>query len=165
MSGIKKKYLYFLIIVFLNSSLIIFSLNANVNEIKKQIHRWRPCFVKKKKEKKGEKSKFQKHSSLHLIEFFNSTMQISWNVIFTEERVSRSILGVCILRGLPVEMTLNHCIPQYNTPCLILFPECLFMIADWIGYRGKGHAALKRACGSDPSVSQAWLSLCLCTVY
>ncbi len=32
---------------------------------------------KKKKEKKGEKSKFQKHSSLPLIEFFNSTMQIS----------------------------------------------------------------------------------------
>lgn len=142
-------------------------LNANVYEIKKQIHRCKPCFVKKK-EKKEKKSKFQKHSSLPLIELFNSTMQISWNVIFTEERVSRSILGVCIqqrLPGLSVEMTLNHCIPQYNTPCLILFPECLFMIADWIGYRGKGHAALKRACGSDPSVSQAWLSLCLCTVY
>lgn len=121
-----------------------------------------PCFVKKRKRK------ILKHPCLSLIELFNSTMQISWNVIFTEERVSRSILGVCKQRrmpGLSIEMTLNHCILQYNTPCVILFLECLFMIADWIGYRGKGHAALKRACGSDPSVSQAWLSLCLCTVY
>lgn len=120
-----------------------------------------PLLRKKKvKKRKVKKSTFQKHSSLPLIEFFNSTMQISWNVIFTEERVAQHIR--CVY---PTGAACRNDTKSLHTPCLILFPECLFMIADWIGYRGKGHAALKRACGSDPSVSQAWLSLCLCTVY